>query len=83
MTRVAAVSAEGWWPYWMAVGLSGLTFLLVVAYIVLVQDNRPIQAQVNQRQQFINESVEQGRINEALIYALAGGDRVRTGEGSR
>jgi hypothetical protein len=79
MKRVAAVSAEGWWPYWMAVG----PFLLVVAHIVLVQDNRPIQAQVNQRQQFINQSVELGRINEALIYALAGGDRVRSGKGSR
>jgi len=45
----------GGWLYWVAVGLSGLTLALVVAYIVLVQDNRTVQTQVN----------------EALIRALA------------
>jgi hypothetical protein len=59
------------WLYWIAVGLSGLTLLLVVAYIVLVQDNRSVQLQVNQRQQFINQSIQLGRINETLIRALA------------
>ena len=61
----------GGWVYWVAVGLSGLTLLLVVAYIVLVQDNRTVQAQVNQRQQFINQSTQLSRVNEALIRALA------------
>jgi hypothetical protein len=58
------------WLYWIAVGLSALTVALVVAYIVLVQDNRAVQADVN-RQQFINQSMQLGRINEALIRALA------------
>ena len=62
---------SGVWLYWVAVGLSGLTLLLVVAYIVLVQDNRSVQLQVNQRQQFINQSIQLGRINETLIRALA------------
>jgi hypothetical protein len=61
----------GGWLYWIGVGLSGLTLLLVVAYIVLVQDNRSVQAEVNQRQQFINQSIQLGRVNEALIRALA------------
>lgn len=61
----------GGWLYWIMVGLSGLTLVLVVAYIVLVQDNRSVQAEVNQRQQFINQSIQLGRINEALIRALA------------
>ena len=61
----------GGWLYWVTVGLSGLTLVLVVAYIILVQDNRSIQAEVNQRQQFINQSIQLGRINEALIRALA------------
>ena len=61
----------GGWLYWAAVGLSGLTLLLVVTYIVLVQDNRSVQLQVNQRQQFINQSLELGRINDTLIRALA------------
>ena len=61
----------GGWLYWVAVGLSGLTLALVVAYIVLVQDNRTVQTQVNQRQQFINQSAQLSRVNEALIRALA------------
>jgi hypothetical protein len=61
----------GGWLYWIAFGLSVLTLLLVIAYMVLVQDNRSVQAEVNQRQQFINQSAQLGRINEALIHALA------------
>jgi hypothetical protein len=62
--------AEGW-LYWMTVGLSGAAGALIVAYIVLVQDNRSVQAEVNRRQQFINQSIQLGRVNEALIRALA------------
>ena len=59
------------WLYRLLVALSGITLALVVAYIVLIQDNRTVQAEVNQRQQFINQSIQLGRINEALIRALA------------
>jgi hypothetical protein len=59
------------WLYWVTVGVSGLTLALVVAYIILVQDNRSVQADVNRRQQFINQSIQLGRINEALIRVLA------------
>ncbi len=59
------------WLYWMTVGLSALAGALVVVYIFLVQDNRKAQADVNRRQQFINQSIQLGRINEALIRALA------------
>jgi hypothetical protein len=61
----------GDWLYRVTVALSVLAAGLVVAYIVLVQDNRSVQAEVNRRQQFINQSVQLGRINEALIRALA------------
>jgi type VI protein secretion system component VasK len=53
------------------VALSGITLILVVVYIVLIQDNRSVQAEINQRQQFINQSIQLGRINDALIRALA------------
>jgi hypothetical protein len=53
------------------VALSGITLVLVVVYIILAQDNRSIQAEVNQRQQFINQSIQLGRVNEALIRAIA------------
>jgi hypothetical protein len=59
------------WFYWGAAGLAGLTLVLVFAYIILVQNNRSVQAEVNQRQQFINQSIQLGRINDALIRALA------------
>ena len=55
----------------MTVGLSAAAGALIVAYIVLVQDNRTVQAEVNRRQQFINQSIQLGRINDALIRALA------------
>jgi hypothetical protein len=59
------------WLYRLLVALSGITLLLVVAYIVVIQDNRSVQAEVNQRQQFINQSIQLGRINDTLIHALA------------
>src|SRR5690242_6307299 len=62
--------ADGW-LYWVTVGLSALALALVVGYIILVQDNRRVQVEVNQRQQFINQSLQLGRINEALVRALA------------
>ena len=43
----------------------------MVVYIVLIQDNRSVQSEINQRQQFINQSIQLGRINDALIRALA------------
>ena len=61
---------EGWLER-LLVALSGITLILVVAYIILVQDDRTTQAEVNQRQQFINQSIQLGRVNEALIRALA------------
>ena len=64
------MQAEGW-LYWMTVALSAAAGALVVAYIILVQDNRTVQAEVNRRQQFINQSIQLGRVNEALIRALA------------
>ena len=61
---------EGW-LYRLSVALSGITLILVIVYIVLFQDNRTVQSEINQRQQFINQSIQLGRINDALIRALA------------
>ena len=62
---------EGW-PYRIVLALSGITLILVVVYLVTTEQNRRVQAEVNQRQQFINQSIQFGRVNEALIRALAG-----------
>jgi len=59
------------WLYRLLVALSGITLVLVIVYIVVIQDNRSVQSEINQRQQFINQSIQLGRINDALIRALA------------
>jgi hypothetical protein len=59
------------WLYWATVVLSAVTLVLVAVYIFLVQDNRAVQTEVNQRQQFINQSIQFGRVNEALVRAIA------------
>ena len=64
------MGTEGW-IYRLLVALAGITLILVAAYIVVIQDNRSIQAEVNQRQQFINQSIQLGRVSDTLIRALA------------
>jgi hypothetical protein len=59
------------WLYRLLVALAGITLILAVVYIILIQDNRSVQAGINQRQQFINQSIQLGRINDVLIHALA------------
>jgi hypothetical protein len=44
---------------------------MVVTNVVLVSNNQSIQAEVNQRQQFINQSIQLSRLNEALVRLLA------------
>jgi hypothetical protein len=61
----------GEWVYRIILALSGITLVLVVVYLYLVQANRSVQAEVNQRQQFINQGIELNRINDALIRAIA------------
>src|SRR5271156_6746549 len=57
--------------YRVVLALSGITLVLVVIYLCLVEANRSVQAEVNQRQQFINQSIQFSRVNDALIRALA------------
>ena len=59
------------WLHRLLVALSGITLVLVVVYIVLTQDYRSVQTEINQRQQFINQSIRLGRVNDALIHILA------------
>ena len=59
------------WLYRLLVALSGISLVLVVVYIVVIQDDRSVQSEINQRQQFINQSIRLGRVNDALIRALA------------
>jgi hypothetical protein len=59
------------WIYWASVALSAAALLFVVLNAILSEGNRSIQVEVNQRQQYINQSIQFGRVNEALIRSLA------------
>jgi hypothetical protein len=59
------------WLYWTLVALSGGALLLVLANSLLVESNRTVQAEVNQRQQFINQSIQISKIHETLVRSLA------------
>ena len=54
-----------------ATGIAVLALVLVIANSILVLDNESRQAEVNQRQQFINQSVQLARISQSLVTALA------------
>jgi hypothetical protein len=51
--------------------LAGLTFLLVVVNIVLLLGNQSIQAEVNERQQFIAQSIQLESLSRQVIGVLA------------
>jgi type II secretory pathway component PulM len=61
---------DGWIDR-IILALSGISLILVVVYLVMSQQNRSLQAEVNQRQQFINQSIEFSRVNNALIQTIA------------
>lgn len=52
-------------------GLAGLTLVLVLINVWLVLGDQSRQAEVNQRQQYIEQSVRLGRVNASLVRALA------------
>jgi hypothetical protein len=52
-------------------GIAVLGLVFVVVNIVLFLGNRTIQGEVNDRQQFINQSLQLDRLNRELIAALA------------
>ena len=57
--------------WWGITALSVVAFLLVIWNILLTFDIQDRQVQVNQRQQFINQSVQLSRANQVLINTLA------------
>jgi hypothetical protein len=57
--------------FWLSTVLAGLSVILVISNGLLFLSNQETQATINRRQQFINQSVQLGRLNEALVRALA------------
>jgi hypothetical protein len=59
------------WLHWTLVVLSAGALLLVAVNAWLNESNRSLQADVNRRQEFINQSVEISKIHEILVRSLA------------
>ncbi|MGB8275030.1 MAG: hypothetical protein WCF16_07135 [Alphaproteobacteria bacterium] len=59
------------WVSRVSVALAGITVVLVVVNGSLFLVNQSGQTEVNRRQLFINQSVQLGRVSEALVRALA------------
>jgi hypothetical protein len=57
--------------YWVSVVLGVLAVVLVIVNFGLLSNDQAIQAQVNQRQQFINQSAQLSRVSDLLIRSLA------------
>ncbi len=63
------MQADGW-AYRVILALSGITLILVIVYLVISEQNRSVQSEINRRQQFINQSIQFGRVNEMLVRTL-------------
>ena len=59
------------WFRWVLSGIAVLGLVFVVVNIFLFLGNRTIQGEVNDRQQFINQTLQLDRLNRELIAALA------------
>ena len=58
------------WIVWLLSALVGLAGILVVINIFVFLGNRSIQTEVNQRQQFINETIRLNQLNNQMIQSL-------------
>jgi len=59
------------WQFWLLNGLAAVALGLVLTNAWVTSDNRELQAEIQQRQAFINESLELSRLNTQVIRALA------------
>jgi hypothetical protein len=72
--KLAGGTAGRWpqsWVGWATTVLGVLSLLLVAANSALVLVDQSNQAEVNARQQFINQSIQLSRVNAGLVRALA------------
>ena len=59
------------WQFWTLTGIGGLALIVVIVNIMLFMQNRSLQLEVNNRQQFISQSVPLEQLNKDIITALA------------
>lgn len=59
------------WQTWLLTALGGVFVALVLTNVYLFSSNRSLQLDVNNRQQFITQSVQLEQLNKEIIVALA------------
>jgi len=69
--RRTATASPGRALFRIATGLAVATLVLVVINSVVFLRNQAAQVEVNRRQEFINQSVQLGRVHDYLVRALA------------
>lgn len=57
--------------FWLLNGIAVVALVLVLTNISLFLSNRSAQAEVNARQQYINDSIKLNRLSNQLIQSLA------------
>jgi len=57
--------------FWVSTILAVLSLALVVANSVLILSNQSVRTEVDQRQQFLNQSIQLSRLNQELVNGLA------------
>jgi hypothetical protein len=68
---MAVRRSEPTWLYWLSVILGSLSLLLVICDFGLSWYNQGIQAEVNQRQQFLNQTAQLKGVFDTLVRSLA------------
>jgi Flp pilus assembly protein TadD len=56
---------------WILTAVSAVTLILAIADVAMTSKVRELQADVTQRQQYLNQSVALGRLNTQIIQTLA------------
>ncbi len=59
------------WQFWTVTGLGGLVLAVIVVNIFLFLHNRSLQTEVNNRQIYINQSMQLDQLNREIITAIA------------
>ncbi|MDD4274927.1 MAG: hypothetical protein PHG14_14520 [Desulfobacter postgatei] len=59
------------WQYWLLNTLGGLALLLVLINMTLYKQNRNLHNEINNRQEFINQSIQLSHLNNEIIKSLA------------
>ena len=57
--------------YWVLTGIGVLALVLVILNIVTAMTNADLRKEVNERQQYINQSVKLSRLHNQLVQGLA------------